>query len=355
MQARHWRSPTCPSASRPSRGVTTVVDRISLTVGHGEIVGLIGESGSGKTLTALSVLGLLPRGASVTGGAIRLDGASLLDLPERQRRASRGSQVAFIPQDALRALNPALRVGTQVGEPFVIHRAASWRACASKAVELLAFSPSARTGARAPRVPAPVLRRHAAARDDRDGAGLEPPLLIADEPTTALDVTVQAQVLRLLREIRDTHGTAVLFITHDLGVVAELCDRVYVMYAGTIVEGGPVQALFASPAHPYTQALLRATPSVHAVGGELAAIPGQIPLPANWPRGCRFVDRCPVSFERCTNGPPLFVVGAGAQFTLLAVRGMSRALIEIEAVSKSFQSRPICSAVPARRLSPSTA
>ena len=173
------------------------------------------------------------------------------------------------------------------------------------------------------------------------GLALRPPLLIADEPTTALDVTVQAQVLRLLREIRDTHGTAVLFITHDLGVVTELCDRVYVMYAGTIVERGPVQALFASPAHPYTQALLRATPSVYAVGGELAAIPGQIPLPANWPRGCRFVDRCPVSFERCINGPPLFVVGAAHSSRCWRCRGMSRALIEIEAISKSFQSRPI--------------
>ncbi len=291
------------------RGATTVVDRISLTVGRGEIVGLIGESGSGKTLAALAVLGLLPRGASVTGGAIRLDGAALLDLPERQRRASRGSQVAFIPQDALRALNPALLAGTQVGEPFVIHRASPWRAARAKAVDLLAAvhlrEPARRAGEYPHQFSGGMQQRAMIAM----GLALDPRLLIADEPTTALDVTVQGQVLRLLREIRDTHGTSVLFITHDLGVIAELCDRVYVMYAGTIVEQGPVRALFAHPAHPYTQALLRATPTVHSVTGELAAIPGQIPLPADWPAGCRFADRCPVAFAKCASAPPLFPVG----------------------------------------------
>jgi oligopeptide transport system ATP-binding protein len=293
------------------RGITPTVDRISLAVGRGEIIGLIGESGSGKTLTALAILGLLPRGARVTGGAIRLEGVSLLDLAERQRRDLRGSRIAFIPQDALRALNPGLRVGTQVGEPLVIHRAAPWRAALAKAVDLLGavhLREPARRAAEYPHQFSGGMQQRAMVAM---GLALEPRLLIADEPTTALDVTVQAQVLHLLREIRDTHDTSVLFITHDLGIVAELCYRVYVMYAGTIVEQGPVRALFARPAHPYTQALLRATPSVHAVTGELAAIPGQIPSPRDWPAGCRFSDRCPLVFARCGSVPPLIPVAPG--------------------------------------------
>jgi peptide/nickel transport system ATP-binding protein len=142
------------------------------------------------------------------------------------------------------------------------------------------------------------------------GLALEPELLIADEPTTALDVTVQAQVLKLLREIRDTHGMAILFITHDLGVIAELCDWVYVMYAGAVLEQGSVQGLFTQPAHPYTQMLLRATPTVRAVQAELLSIPGQIPQPFDLPAGCRFADRCPRRFDRCGNEPPHFHVGA---------------------------------------------
>jgi peptide/nickel transport system ATP-binding protein len=141
------------------------------------------------------------------------------------------------------------------------------------------------------------------------GLALGPRLLIADEPTTALDVTVQAQVLQLLRETRDTYGAAVLFITHDLGLVAELCERVYVMYAGNVVEQGPTRALFTRPAHPYTQALLRATPTVRSVTEHLAAIPGQIPLPRDWPAGCHFADRCPVAFDRCAQKPPLLPAG----------------------------------------------
>jgi oligopeptide/dipeptide ABC transporter ATP-binding protein len=143
------------------------------------------------------------------------------------------------------------------------------------------------------------------------GLALDPQLLIADEPTTALDVTVQARVLELLQEIRDTHGTSMLFITHDLGIVAELCDWVYVMYAGAIIEQGAVEQIFLRPSHPYTQALLKATPTVHAVHEELLSIPGHIPLPSELPEGCRFTDRCPVSFDRCRQEPPDFAVETG--------------------------------------------
>ncbi len=271
-------------------------------------MGLIGESGSGKTMTAMAVLGLLPRNARITGGSVRLTGRELVGLGEAERRALRGDRLALIPQDAMRGLNPVLRVGTQVGEPLNLHRGRSLKAAAAAAGSLL----------RSVHIPDPERR----ARDYPHqfsggmqqrvmiamGLALEPELLIADEPTTALDVTVQAQVLTLLREIRDTHGTAILFITHDLGVIASLCDRVYVMYAGAIVEGGPVGTILEAPAHPYTQALLRATPTVTAVTGELYAIPGQIPEPASRGRGCRFADRCPHRFERCAVEPDLLSV-----------------------------------------------
>jgi oligopeptide/dipeptide ABC transporter ATP-binding protein len=294
---------TVTVASR--RGMGRVVDRVSLEVWPGEIVGLIGESGSGKTMTALSVLGLLPRAARVARGRLALGGRSLLDLPERERRAIRGDRVALIPQDALRALNPVLRVDTQVGEPYRIHRRTPWASARARAVDLLRAvhlrDPAARAREYPHQFSGGMQQRAMVAM----GLALEPELLIADEPTTALDVTVQAQVLRLLREIRDTHGTAILFITHDLGIVAELCDWVCVMYAGAIVESGPVGRIFQAPAHPYTQALLRATPTIRAVAGELQSIPGQIPLPSALPAGCRFVDRCPLAFERCAQEPSL--------------------------------------------------
>ena len=293
------------------RGIARVVDRIDLEVRAGEIVGLIGESGSGKTMTALSVLGLLPRGARVSSGRIVLEGQSVLELPAARRRALRGSRVALIPQDAMRALNPVLRVDMQVGEPLKIHRGLDWAAARRRAVELLAAVHLREPAARAREYP----HQFSGGMQQRAmiamGLALEPGLLVADEPTTALDVTVQAQVLRLLREIRDQHGTAILFITHDLGVVAEVCDWVYVMYAGAIVEAGSVEEIFTRPSHPYTQVLLRATPTIHTVADELLSIPGQIPLPTALPPGCRFSDRCPSRLERCGMEPPALAVEAG--------------------------------------------
>ncbi|HZT19910.1 MAG TPA: ABC transporter ATP-binding protein, partial [Dongiaceae bacterium] len=293
------------------RGVARVVDDVSLSVRSGEIVGVIGESGSGKTLTALSVLGLLPKRARVRSGSIRLAGESLIGLPEARWRAIRGDRVAFIPQDALRALNPVLRVDTQVGEPLHLHRGTPWQAARRRAVDLLTAVHLREPAAQAKKYP----HQFSGGMQQRAmiamGLALEPQLLIADEPTTALDVTVQAQVLKLLREIRDTYGTSILFITHDLGVVAELCDRIYVMYAGAIVEEGPVRRIFARPRHPYSEALLRATPTARSVQAELVSIPGQIPLPSELPPGCRFVDRCSVAFDACRRDPPPFAIEAG--------------------------------------------
>ena len=293
------------------RGTARVVDRASLEVWPGEIVGLIGESGSGKTMTALSVLGVLPKRARVASGTVALADETLTGKSEREMRRIRGNRVALIPQDALRALNPVLRVGRQVGEPYELHRRLGRAQSFSRAVDLLdsVHLPDAegRAGEYPHQFSGGMQQRAMIAM----GLALEPELLIADEPTTALDVTVQAQVLRLLREIRDTHGTAILFITHDLGVIVELCDWVYVMYAGAILEQAPVERLFARPSHPYTQALLRATPTVRTVQEELLSIPGQIPSPFELPEGCRFADRCERRFARCAREPELLAVEAG--------------------------------------------
>jgi oligopeptide/dipeptide ABC transporter ATP-binding protein len=288
------------------RGIARVVDDVTLEVWPGEIVGVIGESGSGKTMTALSVLGLMPRRARIAAGDINLRGEDITRLRDSERRKLRGDRVAFIPQDALRALNPVLRVDRQVGEPLNIHRRMPWAKAKQRAIELLGAVHLLHPAERAREYP----HQFSGGMQQRAmiamGLALEPELLIADEPTTALDVTVQAQVLKLLREIRDTHGTAILFITHDLGVIAELCDWVYVMYAGAVLEQGPVKRLFAHPAHPYTQMLLRATPTARTVQRELLSIPGQIPQPFDLPAGCRFADRCPYRFDRCGNEPPHF-------------------------------------------------
>jgi peptide/nickel transport system ATP-binding protein len=292
------------------RGTARLVDRVSLEVWPAEIVGLIGESGSGKTMTALSILGLLPRGVRVAGGDIRLSGQSLVRIGEAERRAIRGDRIAMIPQDALRALNPVLRIDRQVGEPYVLHRQSAWEAAKAKAVDLLASVHLRAPAERAREYP----HQFSGGMQQRAmiamGLALEPELLIADEPTTALDVTVQARVLKLLREIRDDHGTAILLITHDLGVVAELCDRIYVIYAGAIVEQAAVEAVFTRPAHPYTEALLRATPTVRAVQDGLLSIPGQIPSPLEVPAGCRFAERCPHRSDRCATDPPHLAVKA---------------------------------------------
>jgi oligopeptide/dipeptide ABC transporter ATP-binding protein len=286
------------------RGHARVVDNVSLSIGASEIVGVIGESGSGKTVTALAALGMLPRGARIESGRILLGGESLLDMTERERRAMRGDRVAYIPQDALRSLNPTLRIGVQVGEPLALHRAMTWDIAKRKAVELLAAVRLRDPGRRAEEYP----HQFSGGMQQRAmiamGLCLEPQLLIADEPTTALDVTVQAQVLQLVRDIRKEHGTSIFFITHDLGVVADLCDRVYVMYAGAIVEEGPVDRIFDRPSHPYTRGLLRATPAVHGSKEALVPIPGQIPLATERPEGCRFVDRCAFAIAPCRSPPP---------------------------------------------------
>ncbi|QIG49641.1 ABC transporter ATP-binding protein [Nordella sp. HKS 07] len=243
-------------------GLLRTVDNVSLDVWPKEIVGVIGESGSGKTMTALSAMRLLPYGAQI-GGSIELGGRDIVNLSEPEMRALRGDRIALIPQDAMQALNPTMRIGRQVGEPYEFHRKQPYRAIWAKVVELL----------RAVKIPDPEVRvreyphQFSGGMQQRamiaTGLALDPELIIADEPTTALDVTVQARILKLLRDIRDDRGSAILFITHELGIVAELCDWVYVMKDGKVVEDGPVARIFTAPRADYTRMLLEATPSIH--------------------------------------------------------------------------------------------
>jgi oligopeptide/dipeptide ABC transporter ATP-binding protein len=283
---------------------TAVVSDVSLSIRRNEVVGVIGESGSGKTLTALSVLGLLPNRARIFQGDMKLQGNSLLELSREARRTLMGDRIAYIPQDAMRSLNPTLRIGDQVGEPFPIHRQSSWATARQKAVELLRMvhlaEPQRRISEYAHEYSGGMQQRAMIGM----GIALEPALLIADEPTTALDVTVQAQVIGLLREIRDQHGTSILFVSHDLGLVVDFCDRVYVMYAGKIVEEGKVEDVFHHPAHPYTRALIEATPSLSEPRAVLSAITGQVPAPSEFGQGCRFRNRCEFAKALCETAPP---------------------------------------------------
>jgi ABC-type dipeptide/oligopeptide/nickel transport system ATPase component len=238
------------------------VDRVRLDVWPKEIVGVIGESGSGKTMTALSAMRLLPHGAKVTG-SIELGGRDILSLDDRGMRSLRGNRIVLIPQDALQALNPTMPVGRQVGEPYEFHRKLSWRSVAGKVVDLLRAVKSPDPEVRAREYPHQFSGGMQQRAMIATGLALDPELIIADEPTTALDVTVQARILKLLREIRDERGSAILFITHELGIVAELCDWVYVMHRGRVVEDGPVARIFQAPRAEYTRMLLEATPSIH--------------------------------------------------------------------------------------------
>ena len=288
-----------------------VVDDVSFDVNEGETLALVGESGSGKTVTALSLLGLLPRPAGrVESGQALFQGRDLLALRGAALRSVRGGEIAMIFQDPNTALNPVTAVGSQIAEAVRAHGKVSRKAARSHAVELL----------RRVRMPDPEVRARAYPHELSGGmkqraliamaiAG-EPRLLIADEPTTALDATVQAQVLGLLRDLQSTLGMALLIITHDMGVVAELADRVAVLYAGRIVETGPAAAVFDRPLHPYTAGLFASLPRLHAPRQHLPVIPGDVPGPHALPLGCRFRGRCHLEAPACAErDPPLVEAG----------------------------------------------
>ncbi|WDZ83355.1 ABC transporter ATP-binding protein [Micromonospora cathayae] len=294
------------------RGVARPVAGVDWSVGAGETLALVGESGSGKSMSVLAATGLAPRVARVTG-RVRLLGDEFTALPARRRRQLRGRHVGFVFQDPMTSLNPVLPVGRQVTEACEEHLGMTRRAARSRAVELLDTvgipSPGQRVDAYPHQFSGGMRQRVVIAM----ALACEPDLLIADEPTTALDVTTQAQILDLVAGLRERLGTAVVWITHDLGVVAGLADTVAVMYGGRIVEHGPVDAVFGGPAHPYTRALLAARPDPAHRSADLVAIPGAPPSPVDLPAGCAFWARCPVRGDaRCERElPPLVPVSGG--------------------------------------------
>jgi oligopeptide transport system ATP-binding protein len=293
------------------RGIVRAVEKVSFSLAAGETLGLVGESGCGKSATAQAILRVLPFPGRITGGRIEFDGHDLVALSERGMERIRGHKVALVPQDPTASLNPLLTAGQHLVEVLEVHLGMRGAAARVRAAELLAT-----VG-----IPEPERRFHAYPHELSGGmrqrvmialaVACGPSLLIADEPTTALDATVQAQILDLLRSLSRELHMATILITHNLGVVAGLCDRVAVMYAGRIVELAPRDELFANPKHPYTVALLRCVPRLDRIGeGTLDSIPGQPPNLLRIPRGCAFAPRCPLASFRCTEEvPPLMDVG----------------------------------------------
>jgi oligopeptide/dipeptide ABC transporter ATP-binding protein len=301
-------------------GELTAVERVSFAVAPGEVMALVGESGCGKSVTSLAIMGLLPKpSARIAHGAIRFRGgadgaeADLATLPEKRLRALRGDAMAMIFQEPMTSLNPLERVGDQVAEALVTHRAIGWAEARRAAGELLGQVGLPDPGKKLVAYPHELSGGMRQRVMIAIALACRPRLLIADEPTTALDVTVQAQILDLMRELRRAYGMAILFITHDLGVVAEIADRVSVMYAGQVVETGSVRDVLQRPRHPYTRALMAALPRIDRRGAKLAAIPGIVPDLRNMPRGCRFHPRCAAAQPgRCdAQAPALEDVGDG--------------------------------------------
>ena len=340
---------------------THAVDRVDLAVANGATLGLVGESGCGKSVTSLAIMGLLPKQSAEVGGSIRFDGFDLLQTPDQTLRELRGNRLAMIFQEPMTSLNPSFTVGDQIVETILCHRGGSRGGARERAIELLRRvhipSPERRIDEYPHKLSAGEQVAEAAAghtRFARDrtlalrvtdllrelGIGdpqrvlrsyphqlsggmrqrvmiamalaCDPKLLIADEPTTALDVTLQAQILDLMHELKAASGAAIILITHDLGVVAEVCDEVAVMYAGEIVERASVEELFASPQHPYTVGLLGSIPRLDRRASHLATIQGMVPNMANPPSGCRFAARCPFVGEACLKAPPpLAALGPG--------------------------------------------
>jgi oligopeptide/dipeptide ABC transporter ATP-binding protein len=278
---------------------------VSFTVDEGETLGLVGESGSGKSMTCLSLLRLVPRPAArIVGGSVRLDGDELLVKSEREMQRIRGKKLAMILQDPMSSLNPVFSIGMQLREPLAVHQGLAGRALTERAIALLAAvgisSPAARLAAFPHQLSGGMRQRVVGAM----AISAPPRLLLADEPTTSLDLTIQAQYLRLLKELQARYRLAMIFVTHNLGIVAKICDRVAVMYAGRIVESGPVERIFAAPAHPYTRALLDSVPRLGDPRERLAAIEGQPPDLAALPAGCAFHPRCPQVMDRCRAQAP---------------------------------------------------
>ena len=298
-----------------NRGVVRAVDGVGFALSAGKSLGIVGESGCGKTMTALSLMRLIPSPpARIVSGRIMFDGEDVVALDEPRLRALRGNAMAMIYQDPMTTLNPVFNVGEQIAEAVRLHRQASRAAALARAVEMLelvGIPDPARCAQSYPHQLSGGMRQRAVIAM---ALACHPKLLIADEPTTALDVTIQAQVLDLMRRLQRELGTAIILITHDLGVIADLVDTVVVMYAGKVVERAPVRQLFAAPRHPYTQGLLRSVPSLETREHRMRTIEGTVPSAYAMPQGCRFHPRCGIARDVCrTDEPPLVPDGVGGE------------------------------------------
>ena len=286
------------------KGVNTAVDGVSFSIEKGRILGIVGESGCGKSVTSMSILQLLGSNARISGGSIKLDGKELVGLPEKEMCKIRGNDIAMIFQDPMTALNPVFTVGDQIAESIEIHEHLTKAEAYEKAREMLELVgiPRSRAGEYPHQFSGGMRQRVVIAI----ALTFNPKLLIADEPTTALDVTIQAQVLDLMNDLKKKYGTSMILITHDLGIVAETCDQVAVMYAGRIVEQGTLEDIFNRTRHPYTEALFNSLPNIRDRKARLKPIPGLMPDPTNLPAGCAFAPRCPYATDTCRAGLPQF-------------------------------------------------
>jgi oligopeptide/dipeptide ABC transporter ATP-binding protein len=316
-----------------SDGVVRSVDGVDLIVGEGETVGVVGESGCGKSVTSLSVMRLIPSPpGKIVDGAIRFQGKDLAQVPESEMRSIRGNEIAMIFQDPMTSLNPVFTIGEQITETIRLHMKLDKKKAMERAVELLR-----QVGiSRADQIVREYPHRLSGGMRQRVVIAMamacNPKLLIADEPTTALDVTIQAQILDLMRSLKKEHGTSILMITHDLGVVAEMCERVIVMYGGKVVEEADVDTLFESPSHPYTKGLLQSIPSLDDEKEWLDSIPGNVPIPSEMPAGCKFAPRCQYAMDRChAEEPVLYELENGQKSRCFLVEeGTGRARSSVE-------------------------
>ena len=293
------------------RGIVKAVDGVSFQLMPGETLGLVGESGSGKTMTCLSILKLLPRGAQIVSGQILFDGQDITKSSEREMEKLRGKRIGMILQNSMAALDPVFTIGTQIGEPLVVHQRLGWREALERAVELLRRVKITDPHLRIRNYPHELSGGMRQRASSAASIGPEPVVLIADEPTTALDVTTQRQYLDLLSEIQRATGMALIFITHDISIVGNLCDRLAVFYGGLVVETGPKDQVLNRPKHPYTQALIEALPTLGKKRDRLRTIQGEPPQAGNLPPGCPFHPRCEYAMEICkgAEAPPAFQAG----------------------------------------------
>ncbi|WP_209124039.1 ABC transporter ATP-binding protein [Alkalihalobacillus sp. BA299] len=297
---------------RTENGVIPSVDGVSFELHKGETLAVVGESGSGKSVTSLSIMGLIGTPGKIEGGEINFEGTDLTKASKKEMRNLRGNEISMIFQEPLTSLNPLFTVGNQISEAIILHQKVNKKVAKTRSIEMLkkvgipraekvfdAFPHSLSGGMRQRVMIAMAL-------------SCNPKLLIADEPTTALDVTIQAQILELMRQLTRDYGTSIMLITHDLGVVAEMVDKVIVMYAGQVVEHTDVFTLFREPKHPYTKGLLDSTPKIHELKEELDSIEGTVPSPQDFPVGCRFQPRCKYATEKCVEeAPPLEEIAPG--------------------------------------------